>query len=271
MAIRFSPLLVKLIRRRALQPLHERLLRFSKVGMNYWGGALVAHSGERTALRFVAQRSREVEGLVIFDVGASFGDFTSAALEAMPPGTVIHAFEPSHTAMAKFRGTIAGHPKAHQVRAHTIGLSNSKGNATLYAPFNGSGIGTLHPAPFDVLGSTKAIEAVELTTIDVFCSEHGIERIDLLKLDVEGHELAVLQGARGMIDAGRVRFIQFEFGECHLDSRVFLRDFHVLLSPRYRIHRILPDGLWPLHEYSPDHEVFNTANYLAFAPQEKQV
>ena len=269
MAIPFSSLLVKLIRRRAWQPFHERLLRFSKVGMNYWGGAMVAQSGERMALRFIAERSREVEDLVVFDVGANFGNYTSAVLEAMPSGTVVHAFEPSQAAMDKFREAIAGHPQGRYVQAHTLGLSNSKGNATLYAPFIGSGIGTLHPAPFDVLGSTNSTEAIELTTIDAFCSENGIERIDLLKIDAEGHELAVLQGARGMIDAGRVRFIQFEFGECHLDSRVFLRDFHVLLSPRYRIHRILPDGLWPLNSYSPDQEIFNTANYLAFAPTEK--
>ncbi len=258
-------LMIKLVRRRALQPLHIRLHRFSKVGMNYWGGAEVAHSGEHHALRHAAESLRSLQRPIVFDVGANQGDFSKAVVRVFGARASVHAFEPSAAAARDLLIELGAHGCASIVEVHTFGFSSEAGTAVLHAPFNGSGIGTLHPAPFEILGSMVATEHVELRTLDAFCAAMAIDHIDYLKIDTEGHELAVLQGAKGMIESGRVRFIQFEFGECHLDSRVFFRDFHELLSPQFDIHRIIPDGLWPMLKYSPDHEVFNTANYLAIA------
>jgi hypothetical protein len=105
---------------------------------------------------------------------------------------------------------------------------------------------------------------VELRTLDDFCAERGIGRIDLLKIDVEGHELRVLEGARGLLEADAIGFIQFEFNATNIDSRSFFRDFYELLSPRYRLSRIVRDGLYPIGAYSPRHELFvGPVNYLA--------
>ncbi|MBK6830417.1 MAG: FkbM family methyltransferase [Flavobacteriales bacterium] len=101
-------------------------------------------------------------------------------------------------------------------------------------------------------GRALVVDRIELRTVDGFCQEQGIERIHYLKVDTEGHELSVLKGAHEMIEQGKVDFIQFEFGECHLDSRVFFRDLFTFLSPRYLVHRILPEGIWPLPAYAPD-------------------
>jgi hypothetical protein len=100
---------------------------------------------------------------------------------------------------------------------------------------------------------------VAVTTIDAFCREHGIAHIDLLKLDVEGHELAALQGARGML--GRIEAIQFEFGGTALDSKAFLRDFLEVLDG-YRVHRIVRDGLDPV-DYTERAEVLTFSNFVA--------
>ena len=100
-----------------------------------------------------------------------------------------------------------------------------------------------------------------MTTVDAYCAAEGIERVDYLKVDAEGHDLAVLQGAAGMLEVG-VRFVQFEFGGGNIDSRTFLRDFVRLLEPRYRISRVLTDGLEPV-DYSERDEVFLTTNFLA--------
>jgi hypothetical protein len=80
---------------------------------------------------------------------------------------------------------------------------------------------------------------------------------------VEGHELAVLKGAHRMIDRNAIEIIQFEFGGTSLDSRSYFKDFFQLLSPKYRIYRILPRGLRELKAYSEKLEIFQSANYLA--------
>lgn len=252
--------LVRLARKKALQPLHIRLHRAAKVGMNYWGGAEVAGSGERWALKHAAAKLHDVQHPVVFDVGAHWGDFTQAVLSAFPKAVQVHAFEPSPTAVRIFLDGVGG---SSAVQLHRFGFGDVAGVVTLHAPPGGSSIATMYTTTFEMQGRELVTERVELRTVDDFCREQGIDRIHYLKVDTEGHELAVLKGAHGMIEQGKVDFIQFEFGECHLDSRVFFRDLFTFLSPRYLIHRILPDGIWPLPTYAPDLEVFHTANYLA--------
>jgi hypothetical protein len=55
------------------------------------------------------------------------------------------------------------------------------------------------------------------TTLDIYCEERGIARIDLLKIDVEGAELQVLQGAQEMLRARRIGCVAFEFGQATFD------------------------------------------------------
>jgi len=52
---------------------------------------------------------------------------------------------------------------------------------------------------------------VECETLDAFCSRLGVNRIDILKIDTEGHEMAVLRGASQMLSMHRVQFIYVEF------------------------------------------------------------
>ena len=49
-----------------------------------------------------------------------------------------------------------------------------------------------------------------MTTVDAFCAVHGIDKIDLLKIDTEGYDLVVLEGARELLRSGRARFILVE-------------------------------------------------------------
>jgi FkbM family methyltransferase len=229
--------------------LHE----LSLVGLNY-GRATVEESGEQYALRYAA--ARVPDGRCVVDVGANSGSWALAAQEAWPQATV-HAFEPS-TAM--FDELSARVPGAVRVQA---ALGDREGEATLYAVPGLSGLSSLHDRDLGAHGMTMTgLETVTVLTLDGYCADQGISRIDYLKIDAEGHDLAVLHGASGLLEAGAIRFLQFEFGGCNIDSRTYLRDFVRLLEPRYRISRMLADGLQPL-TYSERDEVFVTSNFFA--------
>ena len=136
--------------------------------------------------------------------------------------------------------------------------------ASLFSQNASSAFTSLYPETFGAPGHEVArVDEVELRTLDEVPGELGLARIDLLKVDVEGHELPVLKGARGLFDAGAIEAVQFEFGERSLYSRTFLRDFFELLGPAFDFFRVTPFGLRRL-EYSPAAEIFvQEANYLA--------
>jgi hypothetical protein len=78
--------------------------------------------------------------------------------------------------------------------------------------------------------------------LDHLISNAGIRHVHLLKIDTEGSELDALLGARRLIDAGRVDWIQFEFNTMNAAARVYFEDFQAAL-PGYRFHRLLASGV----------------------------
>jgi hypothetical protein len=102
---------------------------------------------------------------------------------------------------------------------------------------------------------------VPVTTIDAYLEEEGWPHVALLKIDTEGHELRVLEGAAVALSRGLVDCIQFEFNEMNVISRSFLHDFRTLLSS-HRFFRLLPRGVVPLRG-EPLEELFAFQNIVA--------
>jgi hypothetical protein len=108
-------------------------------------------------------------------------------------------------------------------------------------------------------------EKVEINTIDNYCSENAINHIHLLKLDIEGHELDALDGARKMFDKNSIDIVTFEFGGCNIDTRTFFQDFWYFFSGiNMKIFRITPSGyFYPIESYKEIYEQFRTTNFIA--------
>jgi predicted sugar kinase len=106
---------------------------------------------------------------------------------------------------------------------------------------------------------------VEVATLDAFADAHGIDRIDFLKIDVEGHEKDVIAGASQRLHDGRIGVVQFEYGGTYLDAGVRLREVVELFPPTYSVARIVPWGLMPLTENDLRDESFALSNYVAMA------
>jgi FkbM family methyltransferase len=202
---------------------------------------------------------------LVFDVGANVGDYSLAARRHVPAARV-YAFEPSAKVYEELQLNVAADGR---IETFNLGLSDEEKTVELYSyTVEGrpaSPISSIdRRLPTQVLKvEVGASEAVHVRTLDGFCEERGVGRIDLLKLDVEGHESAVLRGASRMLSEGRVSMIQFEFGPANIYSRTYFYDFWSLLSGAYDIHRILPKGLAPIAYYGEHREIFLTTNYLA--------
>ena len=232
------------------------LLRVCHAGLNYGGGQAVWDSGEVGALRFALNRSGKAGDFVVFDVGAQRGDYIEEALRVIDGRLRAFCFEPQDASFEILRASYAGEPR---VSLHKAAISNHAGVAELFFQEHGESFASLRRQGD---AQTKA-QKVPVTTIDRFCDENGVGRIQFLKIDTEGHEMEVLQGASRMIQEERIDFIQFEFGDTYLNTPHHFVDLWNYLSNRYVIYRILRRGLAKLERYSHDLEIYKNANFLS--------
>lgn len=140
---------------------------------------------------------------VCVDVGANIGLY-SLALSVLAPGGQIYAFEPSHDAFDNLKKNLA-HNKVTNVKVSQLALGNSTGNVRFHEiPFFTAGSFTVDESCFltsEILGSTY-FEA-PCTTLDEFVNGERIEHLDLIKVDVEGGEMSVIEGALQTIEEHR--------------------------------------------------------------------
>ena len=86
--------------------------------------------------------------------------------------------------------------------------------------------------------------------------------IDIFKIDVEGHELKVLEGIGDLIKS--IKVIQFEFGGCNIDSKTYFQDFFYFFKKNgFQMFRISPYKPIPIERYDENDENFLTTNFLS--------
>lgn len=146
-----------------------------------------------------------------FDVGANVGQ-TAAAFRTAFPEAEILCFEPVQTTWRQLEETIDRLPR---VRAFNLALSDSSGEAVMHT-YESSLLSSLEPNALYTRDRTATTETCRTDTLDTFCAAQGIDTIDLLKIDTEGHDLNVLRGAEGMLGDRRIGFVLTEFN--HLDA-----------------------------------------------------
>ncbi len=139
-----------------------------------------------------------------FDIGANIGLY-SLALSTLAPEGRVYAFEPSPGTFDFLGRNLATNAVAH-ASAFQMALGEHADSTVHFhdIPFFTAGSFTVEDGSFltsEVLGSTY-LDAPS-TTLDAFVAEHGVERVDVVKIDVEGGELAVLEGARSTLETFR--------------------------------------------------------------------
>jgi FkbM family methyltransferase len=175
-------------------------------------------------------------GDAVIDGGAASGDTLALFLEAAGSTGRIHCFEPTPESFAHLQACADGLGCAgvHPVQA---ALWNQNGQVRFFESFAMS-----HGNRIGQGGQQEGGVQVEAVTLDSFVERAGIDRLDLIKLDIEGAELAALQGARETIRRFRpkLQICLYHQSQDLWELPLFVRE----LVPEYRLY---------VGHHSPDH------------------
>jgi FkbM family methyltransferase len=136
------------------------------------------------------------------DVGGAIGTYTVAV--ARLTGARVHVFEPADRNVATLRTNLAANGVDDRVTVHEAAVADYEGSGTVTTGDN-LFLGHLERA--------RSGGSVAVTTLTAFADAAAIDRIDALKLDVEGGESEVLRGAQPLLDAGRIGLVVAELSE----------------------------------------------------------
>ena len=230
----------------------ERVLAYAQ-GKGYGAATIQREVSSATALLHRPAN-------LIVDIGGNVGRY-SEELRRVHPGAEIHIFEPSQTNVAKLRALFHHDPRT---TINPVALSDAAFTRTLFSDAPGSGLASLTKRRLDHFDiAFECTEEVNTIRFEDYWRNHLNRRpIDIVKLDVEGHELDVLCGFGEAF--GAVSVYQFEFGGANIDTRTYFQDFYYLFEEAgYDLWRIAPFGLHQLRRYREALETFSTTNFLA--------
>ena len=183
------------------------------------------------------------EGGCFLDCGANIGIYTLRAAEIVGPKGHVLSFEPAAESFTRLQAHVMQN-KLSQVTCFQQALSDRAGSATLY--HGGGG-----PNAYSLLNSAGANtqEIVSTTTIDAIAEQRDLDRVDVIKLDVEGAEPAALEGARTTISRFRPIVIFENILLDDMNTHDAVTDMHDWFrSTEYTYHALINDQLVPIGE-----------------------
>ncbi len=221
-----------------------------------WGAASI----RQEVSQFLSLIPREVLRAATFlDVGANRGEWTSQVLSHLPEARV-YCFEPEQTSLSTLQPRFV---RNASVSIHPYAVGDWNGAGELVSP--------------DGLASHVYVQLLEqefvddpshsgsrcrVIRLDDWAAEIGLTGPVVLKVDIEGSEIAVLRGANKLLDS--VVAVEFETGERSASHGGTLLTFYELLSSRgFRLYRHGPRGPVFLDRYRPSWETALCTNYFA--------
>ena len=199
---------------------------------------------------------------VVWDVGANCGQWVTEAAAILPSAN-FHAFEilPSVREQLKIQTM-----SLKNVQAHDVGLSDAAGEIIVHLNRDDDSTSSVAPR----LGSPYFQRETIPVPCEVITADEMAQRIpapDLVKLDVEGHETAVLRGAQHLLASPTApAMLQIEYGETYIPSGSTLRALYDLVEPHgYAIGRLYPNHV-DFRPYAYEQDNYRMGNLIAAKP-----
>jgi FkbM family methyltransferase len=163
-----------------------------------------------TLKRFISKDS------TIIDIGGHAGQFTKIFSKLSPKGHV-YTFEPGNYAYSILK-IMKKIKHLQNVSIFKMGISSDNALGTLSVPIKASGsIGYGRSCVGNKVFEKSINEEIELTTLDTFLKKQKISHVTFIKIDVEGHEVSVLEGAQETIKNHRPT-VMIEINRDHLSK-----------------------------------------------------
>jgi FkbM family methyltransferase len=220
-----------------------------KVERIMWSGTY-----EPPLYRFL--QSRGIAGWSCLDIGANVGAISLMLAKLCGPGAKIYSFEPGPPNLARLRSNLALNPGlSSRVEIIPSGMG-AQPSELWWAEEPGN--------PGNALVSDHGTDRIPITTVDDFVRDRHIQRIDFMKIDVEGMELDVMRGGRDTLNSLRPilyfetlpRYVKSGTAPTYADMESFL-----VAECRYQLFKIGPSGeLLPANPRRP-------ASYTVAMPQ----
>ena len=213
------------------------------------------NSGGRAARGFIKDIEPFLYGrpITYVDVGAYAGGVLAELTESSINVRAAHLVEPNPANHELMRAQCAEMTSVADLAFHRVAISDSAGTLTM------SDQGTMsHVITGDVQGDGAGRFDVTATTLDELARAGGVEHVDLLKVDVEGHELSVFAGAKDLLSEQRIDVIYVEAGvDPETTQQVYYRRIEDALNAYgYRLFRIYEQT----HEWPTDSPLLRRVN-----------
>ena len=178
----------------------------------------------------------------VLDVGANIGQSAIPFSDKFPNATV-YSFEPTRATYDRLAKNTERYPQIHPIH-RAVGSSSRMAKLSLNQR---SVLNSLVNSNSEPPKDSQSTEDVQVVTIDEFMSEYGIVKVDLLKIDTEGHELEVLVGARETLKRRAVTFVisEVSFDPTHERHTSFFSLHELLSELDYSVY-----AFYDLHHWS---------------------
>ncbi len=159
---------------------------------------------------------------VVVDGGAHHG-VVSRRFHALFPSAAVYAFEPQSDTFRQLTENTRAYPA---IRPQNLALSDQPATLRLFTNAF-SATSSCSPASqagreyFPGLTDPVGVEEIRAVRLDEWSAEQGVGAIDLLKLDLQGHELKALRGAEGILDTVKLVYTEVEFVPIYEENALF--------------------------------------------------
>lgn len=195
-------------------------------------------------IQFIREQVKKDSTVV--DIGAHKGGYLYWLSKGVGPSGKVFAFEPQPT-LFKYLQTTLQSLKLDQVHLEQKGVSSEAGTFDFFIPGDGTSPGATLNQELAQKESGRNI-SIETVALDEYFKDRT-EKINFIKIDVEGHELAVFQGALELLKKDRP-ILLFECEERHQNGQSILDTFSYLQDLGYQGFFVQNDQIIPIEQFS---------------------